>query len=90
MMKRKAVKGLLELEAAEKRMPRCKFVKSCRSFLTNRGFLSAKQIEALTFAGTPNRRERQFGNPWGGDDFDEHEAYMDFGIEDCDFAGGDP
>ena len=62
-----------ELKDAEERVPHSAFVQSCRAFFEKRGFLSDKQKRALTFAGTPNRRRRQFG-PWfgydsNGDDF---------------------
>ncbi len=82
-MKRKAIKGLKELEAAERRTrgTGCKFVTSCRAFMEKRGFLTAKQIHALTFAGTPNRRERQF-SPWGGDDEQEPGYFDDDFVDD--------
>lgn len=50
-----------ELLDAEERCPEVKFVQSCRAFFDARGFLSAAQRNALTYAGTPNRRRRQFG-----------------------------
>lgn len=52
--------GPKELIAAEKRCPDVKFVKSCREFFNKRGFLSEKQRNALTYAGTPNRKRRYF------------------------------
>jgi len=58
-----------ELLDAEQRVPHSAFVQSCRAFFDKRGFLSDKQKRALTFAGTPNRRQRQF-SPWFGYDSD--------------------
>lgn len=51
-----------ELLDAETRVPHANFVKSCRAFFEKRGFLSVAQRRALTYAGTPNRRYRQFSD----------------------------
>lgn len=45
-----------ELKDAEARCPEVKFVQSCRKFFNERGFLSAKQRDALRYSGTKNRR----------------------------------
>lgn len=60
-----------ELLDAERRCPNVKFVNSCRAFFEKRGFLSAAQRRALTFSGTPFRRERQFGyTDYKGNEYD--------------------
>ncbi len=59
--------GPQELLDAEARCPESKFVQSCRDFFDDRGFLSAKQLNALTYSGTPNRRRQQF-NGWDPQD----------------------
>jgi len=69
-----------ELLDAEDRCPDVRFVKSCRAFFEKRGFLSDKQKRALTFAGTRNRRSRQFH----GDYYQRREDDESMGIDPWD------
>lgn len=47
MARKKVIIGLDVLEAAERNYTRSEFIQSCRSFLTDAGFLTPKQIEVL-------------------------------------------
>jgi Arc/MetJ-type ribon-helix-helix transcriptional regulator len=46
-MRRKIIQGLEALVAAEDRASDSSFVRDCRRFFNERGFLTQKQIEAL-------------------------------------------